>query len=60
MQGPAELSYMLFLQIRDCGTVLRENKGYKKMIYSQCPKKKRSLGLSVAFQANLMVLRNRC
>lgn len=31
MQGPAELSSMLFLQIRDLGTILTENRDIKKL-----------------------------
>ena len=38
MQGPAELSSMLFLQIRDLGTILTENRDTKKLS-TLCPKK---------------------
>lgn len=65
MQGPQELSYILLLQIRDLGAVLRENKDIKNNLLSASKKKtknNRSLELFVSqgFYAKVRVLRNRC
>lgn len=57
-----QLSYILLLQIRDLGAVLREHKDIKNNLLVSKNLKSLYLGLSAAFQgfhANLF-LRNRC